>query len=76
MKMMYEARVSDIGPNDRVRVVCGKCLHEVLIQPTGLAQLRLPPETQIMGLEERFRCRECDAKGMAIVSVDWASVRA
>lgn len=72
MKMMYEARVSDIGPEDRVKVVCGTCLHEVVIPPIGLTQgLKLPPDTLINSLEHRFRCRECDQRGTAIVTILW-----
>jgi len=37
-----------------------------------LVGLRLPPETLILDLEPRFRCRECDAKGKAVVTVKWA----
>jgi hypothetical protein len=32
-------------------------------------RLWLPPETLILDLEPRFRCRECDAKGTAVVMV-------
>jgi rubredoxin len=31
----------------------------------------IPPNTLITDLERRFRCRECDAKGEAVLSVRW-----
>ena len=43
--------------------------HDEIVQPSGLLVLRLPPETLILDLEPRFRCRECDAKGTAVVMV-------
>ena len=29
--------------------------------------LRLPPTTRVLDLEPRLRCRECDARGKAVV---------
>jgi hypothetical protein len=45
----------------------------VLIPPSELAQgLRLPPHMPVLDLEPRLRCRECDARGKAVVTVKWA----
>lgn len=72
IKAMYEARLSDLRPGDFVKVEC-RCLHAELIPPVGLIHgMRLPPETLILDLKPRFRCRECDTKGALIVSVKWA----
>jgi hypothetical protein len=35
--------------------------------------LELPPDTPVLDLERRLRCRECDAKGKALVTVKWAT---
>jgi hypothetical protein len=43
--------------------------HDEIVQPSGLLVLRLPRETLILDPEPRFRCRECDAKGTAVVMV-------
>jgi hypothetical protein len=73
MVPLYAARVQDLGPDDFVRVQCAACGHDELIPPSSfLHGLRLPPTTLIMDLKRRFRCRECDAKGKAAVSVRWA----
>jgi len=42
----------------------------MLIPAVGLLQgLRLPPYTHVLDLERKLRCRECDARGKAMVSV-------
>ena len=74
MVPLYAARIEDLGPGDYIRVSCLACSHDELIPPSSfLHGLRLPPHTLIMDLERRFRCRECDAKGKAVVSVKWAA---
>ena len=71
MVSLYSARVSDLKPGDLVRVEC-TCGHEELIPAMALSQgLRLRPDERIVDLEPRLRCRECDAKGKAVVSVRW-----
>jgi hypothetical protein len=35
--------------------------------------LALPPYTPVLDLEPRLRCRECDARGKAMVSIKWAA---
>jgi rubredoxin len=74
MKMLYEARIADLGSGDFVRVECASCGHEELIPAIGLQQgLRLPPDTLVLDLKRRMRCRECDAKGKAVVSIRWGA---
>ena len=73
MAPLYAARIEDLGPNDFVRVECIACGHDEMVPKVGLtAGLRLPPETRLLDLEPRLRCRECDAKGDAVVTVWWA----
>ena len=72
MRPLYDARIEDLGAGDFVRVECA-CGHDELIPAVGLTQgVRLPPETKILDLQPRLRCRECDAKGRAVVSIRWA----
>jgi hypothetical protein len=55
-----------------VRVECIACGHDEMIPKVGLTQgLRLPLQMLILDLEPRLRCRECDAKGKAVVTVRW-----
>jgi len=57
---------------DFVRVECGACGYDGLIHPSALASLGLRPDDRVVDLAPRLRCRECDAKGKAVVSVRWA----
>ena len=66
--------IEDLAPGDFVRVECIACGHAMLIPPSLLLNgLRLPAYTPVLDLERRFRCRECDAKGKAVVSIKWAA---
>ena len=57
-----------------VRVECTACRHEELIPAVGLLPgMRLPPDTLVLDLKRRMRCRQCDAKRKAVVSVRWAA---
>jgi hypothetical protein len=73
MKALYAARIQDLGPSDFVKVECIACGHVELLASD---QLRIkgqtpPPYTPVLDLERKLRCRECDAKGKAVVSVKW-----
>jgi len=73
MVPLYGARIEDLGPGDFVKVECIACGHAELIPPSSLLHgLRLPPYTPVLDLEPRLRCRECDARGKAVVSIRWA----
>jgi hypothetical protein len=73
MVPLYAARIEDLGPGDFVQVRCISCGHDMLIPPASLLhELRLPPTTPVLDLEPRLRCRECDARGKAVVSIRWA----
>jgi hypothetical protein len=70
MVPLFAARIEDLGPGDLVRVECAACGHDVLITRSALLQgLRLQPTDRVLDLESRFRCRECDARGKAVVSI-------
>jgi hypothetical protein len=57
-----------------VKVECTACRHEELLPADRLRikGLPLPPYTPVLDLERRLRCRECDARGKAMVSIKWA----
>jgi adenine-specific DNA-methyltransferase len=66
----YPARIADLDPADLIRVKCSVCGHDNLIQPASLADgVRLGPDSRITDLAPRLRCRECDIKGRAVVSI-------
>ena len=69
---LYKARVSDLGPDDFVKITCFACGHEALIPPdTFLARPDVSPDTRVVDLERRVRCRECNARGESVISVSW-----
>jgi hypothetical protein len=73
MVPLYAARIEDLGPGDFVKAECIACGHDELIPASALLQgLRLPPTTLVLDLEPRLRCRECDARGKAVVSIRWS----
>ena len=75
MVPLYAARIEDLGPGDFVQVECAACGHETFIpHNTLLHGLQLKPGDKVVDLEPRLRCRECDVRGKAVVSVRWASV--
>ena len=74
MVPLYAARIEDLGAGDFVKFECAACGHDALIPPSSLLQgLRLAPATRVLNLEHRLRCRECDARGKAVVSIKWAT---
>jgi hypothetical protein len=73
MTPLYAARIEDLDPGDFVKVECAACNHDDLIPASALLHgLRLPPTTRVLDLEPRLHCRECDARGKAVVSIRWA----
>jgi hypothetical protein len=38
-----------------------------------LATAGVGPDEKVQGLENRMRCRECDEKGRAVISIRWAA---
>jgi hypothetical protein len=47
----------------------GACGHDGLIHPAAL--VLLGPDDRVVDLAPRLRCRECDARGRAVVSIKW-----
>lgn len=70
MKAFWEARVGDLGPGDLVKVEC-LCGHVELLTLGMLRTAGLSEHEQIRNLPRRLRCRECDAKGKADLSINW-----
>jgi hypothetical protein len=69
---LHKARISNLGPRDFVRITCFGCRHETLIPPSiFLLKPDLSPDTRIVDLDRRTRCRECNAVGESLVSVRW-----
>lgn len=71
MVPLYSARIDDLRSGDFVVVECGACGHDALIHPSALPSLGLGPDERVVDLAPRLRCRECDLKGKAVVSIKW-----
>jgi hypothetical protein len=72
MRALYEARVSDLGPDDWVKIECA-CGHIAKLKGAMLGTAGLPPHTKLLDLKRRLKCRSCRWRGRAEVSVNWAS---
>jgi hypothetical protein len=60
-----------IGPGDFVKVEC-VCGHVEMLTAAMLRTAGASAHEQIRNLPRRLRCRECDVKGKADVSIQWA----
>jgi ribosomal protein S27E len=72
MVPLYAARIEDLGPGDFVKIDCAACEHTGLLAPAFLSRLGLSPRDKVLDLQDRVRCRNCDARGRAVVSIKWA----
>ena len=71
MLPLYAARIEDLGLGDFVKVDCAACHHVAVLAPEFLVRLGLSPQTKVLDLKERVRCRGCGARGRAVVSIKW-----
>jgi hypothetical protein len=59
MLPLYAARIEDLGQGDFVKVDCAACHHVALLAPEFLLRLGLSPQTKVLDLKGRVRCRGC-----------------
>jgi hypothetical protein len=71
MRPLYLARIEDLGRGDFVKVDCAACHHVALLTLDFLLRLGLSPESKVLDLKSRVRCRGCGARGRAVVSIKW-----
>ena len=72
MVPLNTACVSNLGPNDRLRVECA-CQSVVIFPPRYLLHnLQLRPDDRIADLARRLRCRQCRERGKVVVSISGA----
>ena len=71
MQPLYLARIEDLGRGDLVQIDCAACHHVALLAPEFLLRLGLSPQTKVLDLKERVRCRGCGKRGRAVVSIKW-----
>jgi ribosomal protein S27E len=71
MTPLYLARIEDRGQSDFAKVDCAACHHVALLTAEFPLRLGLSPQTKVLDLKERVRCRGCGARGRAVVSVKW-----
>jgi hypothetical protein len=65
---LYAARVSDLGPTEYVSVRC-ECGRAEVLTAKILFTTGVAPEQKVSDLGRRMRCRECEERGCAIVSI-------
>jgi hypothetical protein len=70
MRALYDARIEDLGPDDFVHVEC-PCGHTELLTASMLKTAGVSPDQKVLNLTRRLRCRECDDRGRAVVSIKW-----
>jgi hypothetical protein len=68
---LYIARVEDLGSGDLVQIKCS-CGHVMVLTPRNLARAGVQGNAKVLDLQSRLRCRECDARGRAVVSIRWS----
>ncbi|MGC2463232.1 MAG: hypothetical protein WA446_20030 [Steroidobacteraceae bacterium] len=72
MVPLYSARLEDLGPGDLVELEC-VCGHSELLTAAMLSSAVVKPSDKLVDLTPRLRCRECDTRGRAVVSIRWKS---
>jgi ribosomal protein S27E len=75
MLPLYAALIEDLGQSDFVKVDCVACHHIALPTPDFLLRRGLTPQTKVLDLKERVRCRGCGKRGRAVVSIKWRQGR-
>jgi hypothetical protein len=63
---------SGLGDFVQVEWPCG---HGELLTAAILATAGVAPDRKVLDLGRRMRCRECDERGRAIVSIRWDTSR-
>jgi ribosomal protein S27E len=63
--------IGTLGQSDFVKVDCAACHHVAGLAPEFLLRLGLSPQTKVLDLKERVRCRGCGKRGRAVVSIKW-----
>jgi len=71
MWALYEAPAPDLGTEDLVKVEC-ICGHRELLTAAMLATAGVKPFQNILDLEYKLRCRECDRRGRVVISIKWS----
>jgi hypothetical protein len=71
MLPLYAARIEDLGQGDFVKVDRAACHHVAVLAPEFLLRLGLSPQTKVLDLKERVRCRGCGKRGRAVVAIKW-----
>ena len=62
--------LEDPRPGDLVNVEC-VCGHSELLTASMLASAGVKPYQHILDLQLKLRCRECDVRGKAVVTIRW-----
>ena len=70
MVPLYAALVSDLGPGDFMHVECA-CGHTERLTAAMLITAGVARDEKVQRPGNRMRCRECDEKGQAVISISF-----
>jgi hypothetical protein len=70
---LYRASLSHLAPEDRVTVACIGRRHFARLTPEYLRERGVSPQTLILDLTPRLRCKLCNELGRGMVGVEWPS---
>jgi len=62
----------NLGPGDLVQLEC-VCGHSELLTAAMLSMAGVKASDKLVDLAPRLRCRECDARGRAVMSIRWSA---
>jgi hypothetical protein len=74
MVPLYAARIADLGAGDLVQIECA-CGHVTLLTAQMHVTAGAAADQKLVDLSARLRCRECDERARAVVSVKWGEER-
>jgi hypothetical protein len=69
MLLLYLGRIEDLGCGGLLRVDCAACHRVALLVLDFLLGFGLSPETKVLDLTTRVRCRGCGARGRDVVLI-------
>ncbi|HTQ33191.1 MAG TPA: hypothetical protein VMI30_03380 [Stellaceae bacterium] len=72
MRPLYDARLSDLGPRDMVKITCQACAHITRLPRSYFERFaRTEPYQPVVSLKRRLGCTRCRTRGYVDISIEW-----